>query len=380
MRLMNTVAHHAVTIRREDELGINHWPSDEYGYFGHHYFVGTPEPLRFFGSLDSPSRAVDYRIYQPRLMLDFMERGGNIEYRAVEAGDLEALSEQFDLLVVCTGKGSMGEVFGRKDEDSPFRQPQRVLCAGLFKGIAGQDQPAVTMHFVPGVGEMIEIPTLTFNGMATALVIENLPGGDMEIVARTRYEDDPQAFRELLLGKLRQYYPDCAQRIDEEEFDVANSALDILQGAVTPVVRHGHAVLGNGKLVVALGDVQATVDPVLGQGANMASHAAVILAEEIERQNVFDERFCELVEQRRSDRVLSATRWTNFMLQNLKEVSPGLVGFIQAISQDRSLSDKFTDNFNYPEQQWDCFASGPRTGAWIEANGSHIRGRVLEGV
>jgi styrene monooxygenase len=40
LRLLNTVAHHAVTIAREDDLGVNHWP--DAGYFGHYYFIGIP--------------------------------------------------------------------------------------------------------------------------------------------------------------------------------------------------------------------------------------------------------------------------------------------------------------------------------------------------
>jgi hypothetical protein len=60
LRLANTVAHHAVTVVREDDLGVNHWP--DAGYFGHCYFIGMPgAPIEFYGDLTSgPSRAVDY--------------------------------------------------------------------------------------------------------------------------------------------------------------------------------------------------------------------------------------------------------------------------------------------------------------------------------
>lgn len=44
-RLMNTVAHHHVTTEREDALGCNHWPSDEYGYYGHYHYIGTPDQI-----------------------------------------------------------------------------------------------------------------------------------------------------------------------------------------------------------------------------------------------------------------------------------------------------------------------------------------------
>ena len=362
MRLLNTVAHHSVTVQREEKLGVNHWPND--GYFGHYYYIGGPQPLRFYGDLKAPSRAVDYRIYQPTLMNDFLNQGGKLEYRTLDAADVPRLAAEFDLLVVCTGKGPLGQMYQHQAEMSPFDRPQRMLCAGLFKGIAESPIRAVTMSFSPGHGEMIEIPTISFGGMTTALVIENIPGGDMEIVAKQKYDDDPRAFMQMLLQKLRIHHPSVAERIDEKEFDLANSSLDILQGGVTPTVRTTHMSLGDGKMALALGDVHATVDPVLGQGANMASHAAWIVGEEIVRQDVFDERFCEHVNLRRQDRVLCATRWTNYMLTNLRLLPAELQQFIFNLYQHRELADEFTDNFNYPERQWDCFSSPQRMAAW----------------
>jgi 2-polyprenyl-6-methoxyphenol hydroxylase-like FAD-dependent oxidoreductase len=363
MRLLNTVAHHHVTIAREDMLGCNHWPDD--GYFGHYYYVGGPQPMRFFGKLEKPSRAVDYRIYQPRLMEDFVARGGIIEYRDITHDDVADLSNRFDMLVVCTGKGPFGRMFARDDARSPFDRPQRALCVGLFKGIRENPTRAVVMNFSPGAGEMIEIPTLTFSGMVTALVMENHIGGDLECLAKIKYEDDREAFLALMLEKLKTHYPDCYARIDLDQFDVAESGLDILQGGVTPTVRHSHIVLDNGKLAVALGDVQAVVDPVLGQGANMASHAAVILAEEIVKQDIFDTRFMEKVDLRRNDRVHSGMRWTNYILNALGTLSPDILQFIVAIAQNPALADEFTENFNFPEKQWDCFASSQRVQDWL---------------
>ncbi len=367
MRLLNTVAHHAVTLERETALGVNHWPGQKFGYHGHYYFIGVqPQPLEFYGDLHAPSRAIDYRIYQPRLMEDFLDRGGKIEYRDIKGDEVSSISELYDLTVVCTGKGPFGQMFTHEPTHSPFDRPQRALCVGLFKGVGERATRAVTMNFSPGGGEMIEIPTWTFNGLATALVIENIPGGDLEVLAKTKYEDDPKAFMKLLFAKLQKHYPTCAERIDEKEFDLANGPLDILQGGVTPTVRRSHVVLENGRVAIALGDVQAVVDPVLGQGANMASYAAWILGEEIVRQDVYDERFVEHVNMRRQDRVLGASRWTNFMLTNLKAMPVELQQFIGALWQNRALADEFTDNFNFPEKQWDCFASVDRMKAWVQ--------------
>lgn len=368
MRLLNTVAHHAVTCDRETALGVNHWPGEKWGYFGHYYYIGvSPQPLRFFGDLHAPSRAIDYRIYQPRLMEDFLARGGKIEYREIKSEDVSRISADFDVVVVCTGKGPFGQMFQHDATHCPFDRPQRALCVGLFKGIKENPIRAVRMSFAPGAGEMIEIPTWTFNGLSTALVMENHIGGDLEILSKVKYDENPRAFLGLLIEKLRKHYPDCADLIDEEEFDLANSSLDLLQGGVTPTVRKSHIMLEDGKLAIALGDVHSVVDPVLGQGANAASYAAVVLAEEIVKQDVYCERFIELVNNRRNDRVLGASRWTNFMLKGLKELPVELQQFIGAMSQNRALADAFTDNFNYPEKQWDVFASIPRMQSWLDA-------------
>ncbi len=371
MRLVHTVAHHAVTLEREAALGVDHWPGDAYGYFGHHYYIGTrPQPLRFRGALHAPSRAVDYRIYQPALMEDFMRRGGKMEFREILSNEVNALSMRFDLIVVCAGKGTFSRMFPLDPAHAQFDRPQRALCVGIFKGIAQRPQRAVTMYFSPGAGEMIEIPMTTFSGLQNALVIENIIGGDLEVLAKTKYESNPRAFIDLLLAKLRAHYPDCAERIDEREFDLANGPLDLLQGGVTPTVRKSFVRLESGKLAIALGDVHATVDPVLGQGANLASHAAWVLGEEIVAQDVYDERFVEHVDMRRQDRVMGGMRWTNFMMANLATMPQELRQFIGELSHHPELADVFTDNFNYPERQWDCFASPERMRSWCSAHRS----------
>jgi styrene monooxygenase len=370
MALLNTVAHHAVTVAREDDLGVNHWP--DAGYFGHYYFIGMPgAPIEFYGDLTSgPSRAVDYRIYLPTLMTDFQHRGGRIEYRAIGAADLTQLSAEYDLVVIGTGAGGLGQLFARDERSSPFSEPQRHLCVGLFKGIAGQDTRAVTFGISPGAGEMIEIPTVTFGGDATALLFENHPGSDLEVLAHTRYDDNPRAFLDLVLDKLRTHYPVTARRVNEHEFDLANGALDVLQGGVTPTVRHGHIKLANGATVLLLGDAHATVDPVLGQGANMASYAAHVLGQQIMSADVFDDDFFARVDARRADRVLGAARWTNFMLSALNTLPDAFTEFLGAVAQNRGLADKFTDNFNYPEKQWELFCNPDSAGPWIAENSS----------
>jgi 2-polyprenyl-6-methoxyphenol hydroxylase-like FAD-dependent oxidoreductase len=360
-RLLNTVVHHHCTRVRERALGINHWDTPDFGSFCHHHYVGGPQPLVFRGDFVQPSLAVDYRIYMPRLMEDYTARGGRLVIGSLQAADIERLAADHDLIVVAAGRGSFGDLFPRADEHSPFDRPQRMLCAGLFQGVTYPDPLGVTLSLSPGHGELIEIPIYSFVGRTTALLFENIPGGDLEVLAHTPYADDPHAFEQLVLDKLRQHHPTTYARVNPQEFGLARP-LDLLQGAVTPTVRRSTARLANGKFAIAIGDARAVVDPVVGQGANAASHSAWILGELILQQQPFDEQFCQRAEQQIWEVVEAVSAWTNFMLQ---PPAPHLIELIVAMAQNKAVADVFTDNFNYPERQWRILSTPDRTSAFL---------------
>ncbi len=360
-RLLNTVAHHHITLAREDYLGVNHWAAPELHYTHHDHFFNFPDPIRFRGDFTKPSRAVDYRIYLPALMADFAERGGNIEIAKIDSKDIAALADRFDLLVVSTGKTALGELFTYMPEHTPFSQPQRKLCVGLYTGVKQADPMGVTLSVSPGHGELIVIPTVTFDGIATALLMENIPGGDLEEMASLDYESDPKHFLQTLLDKLEKHHPSVFDRIDTTNFGLAQPQ-DLLQGSVVPTVRNTYVELDNGKCVIALGDVHTVVDPVMGQGANIASYSAFAVGEKIVQSDVLDSRFCEKVEWARQDRILGAARWTNLMLGPPSEAIGMLIG---NMAQNKALADEFTENFNYPEKQWDCISTPERIHTWI---------------
>lgn len=234
--------------------------------------------------------------------------------KAIDAPDLAPLARRFDLMVVASGRGSLASVFERVADRSPYDRPQRLLLAALFTGVRRTSPVGATLSVSPGHGELVDIPILTFGGMASALLFENIPGGDLEELARLRYDDNPKGFIKNVLTRLEQHHPHIFNRIDVGSFDLC-APNDILQGGVTPVLRRFTLDLGDGKFAVAAGDVHCTVDPLLGQGANIASHSAFVLAEEIVKDVALDARFCERVEWHRQDRVLGASRWTNIMLQ-----------------------------------------------------------------
>ncbi len=361
-RLLNTVAHHNTTLERENILGVNHWTEPEQHYYYHDHWLNVPEPVHFPGSFAKPSRAVDYRIYLPTLMQDFIERGGNIEYRAIGEDDIQPMVDRFDLLVVAVGKGPLGSMFEHDATESPFSQPQRRLCVGLYEGVAHEEVKNTTLSIAPGMGELLVIPTLSFGGMVTAVLFENVPGTELEATVTTKYDDDPAVFKQTILDALEKFHPGVYDRIDTSRFDLCQP-LDVLQGGVVPTVRNTSVAFDNGKFAVAVGDVHVTVDPVNGQGANIASYSAFKLAEEIIKAPVLDKRFIERADMARNDRCLGAARWTNLMMKPPSEEFQMLLG---AMSQNQELCNEFTENFNSPELQWDNLSSPARIRNWIE--------------
>ncbi len=366
-RMLNTVAHHNTTVQREQALGVDHWDLAEYGYFCHHHYIGGPQPLSFPGAFSAPSRAIDYRVYLPRLLADFTERGGDFRPgQQVSPEEIARLSELHDLVVVATGKGGTSAMFPVIEAKSPYRRPQRRLCAGLYHGIAPSEPKGVTMSIAPPHGELLEIPTFSASGHVTVLLFENVPGGDTEVLADAKYDEDPAAFEQLVLEKLRAHHPQVFERVEVTRFGLTRPE-DLLQGAVTPVLREDYAVLPNGRVVIALGDAHSVVDPVVGQGANSASYSAWELGMVIAEDPNFDERFAQKVAARRANRVRAISDWTNLMVALPPE--PHLLRLLGAMSQNPAVADEFTDNFNRPERQWDILATPERTSAFLARHG-----------
>jgi 2-polyprenyl-6-methoxyphenol hydroxylase-like FAD-dependent oxidoreductase len=379
-RLTNTVTHHHPTLERERVLGVHHWDAAEYGYGSHHHVVGRrllngralggPDPLVFRGDLTDASSAIDHRIYLPRLLADFAERGGRCEVRGVGAGDLESLGERHDLLVVASGRGALAGLFPLRPERSPYDRPQRRLSVALWHGVEPAEPKGVTLSIAPGVGELLELPMYSFSGHVTALLFEIMPGGGLEALWNLRYDDDPRAYERAGLAALAEHFPRTFERVDPASFAVTRPQ-DVLQGALIPHMRADYACLGNGTYALAAGDVHCVVDPMMGQGANSASYSAWAVGEAILEELGggglgFDELFCRRAARRRAEVVEATADWTNLMLG---PPPPHLLALLEAMSQHQGLADEFTHNFGHPDRQWAVLATPRRTARYLAAHG-----------
>jgi 2-polyprenyl-6-methoxyphenol hydroxylase-like FAD-dependent oxidoreductase len=361
-QLTNTVVHWPATLGRERVLRVYHWPAEEFGFHHLHKVIQAPQPIEIHNRAAAPARAIDYRLYLPRLMEDFAERGGKLEVGALDAKEIARIADRFHLVVVATPGNGFARLFARDAALSPYNRPQRYSLAGLFTGFRWSKMRGVTLSVVPGHGEAVAFPLLSRTGMVGALAISSRHADGLSMLRVLSCHPDRAGFRAALLRKLEQLHPAIYHQIDATRFDLQGPD-DLARAAITPIVRHSYTHLGDGKYAIALGDVHVTVDPILAQGANIGSYSAFTLADAIEEAGAFDLAFCQDVERCRGARVLGASRWTNAFLQPLDDVRMQLM---VAMSRDRRLAAEYFDNFNRPERQWERVGSAESIRAWLD--------------
>ena len=369
-RLSNIVVRNTHTRERERILGVNYWDSVAPDLIGLTFRIGGARPLTIAGDFEQPANIIDMRIYQAQLLEDFAARGGRVIVGALQTDDLIGLSTQHELLAVATGRGGMTTLFPRLPERSPYTKPQRVAVGGLFRGVTYPAPLVFDVFITPGTGEILALPLFSFEQDLTGIAFEMLPGSAFEPLKQLRYEDDPQGFDALVLDLVREYAPALYARIEPQAFGLTRP-LDLCHVAITPTVRRGYTRLPNGRLVVALGDTHVVNDPLTGQGANAASHAAWVLAEAIRSGGTFDEAFCQQVEQQIWTYTGPVTEACN---ARLRPPAPHAAQLLGVAAQHKAIANMYADNFHNPARFWEIVSSPERTAALIEQSESRGHG------
>jgi len=294
-------------------------------------------------------------------MEDFAARGGRLEVRSLDAKDIGGIAERFDLVVVAMPGNGFRDLFARDDANSPYDRPQRYALAGLYHGFRPVQARKVTMSIVPGYGEAITFPLLSRTGLVNALSIAARHPDELATLRALSNSVDRAGYCSALLRELERHHPSIYDLIDTARFDL-QAPKDLAQAAITPAVRRPYIDLGDGTYAVALGDVHVTVEPLTGQGANVGSYSAFVLADAIAEARAFDLAFCREMERGRSARILGAARWSNAFLQPPDEARMELM---VAMSRDEKLADEYYDNYNFPELQWQRIRSPETIHDWL---------------
>jgi Styrene monooxygenase A putative substrate binding domain len=363
-KLANTACHFGTTRQSDAALGVDFWREPRYAVKMIRVYLGLPQPVRFETVLSKSGYMIDHRVYQSRLLDEFVSRGGNVTYRAIEQTDLGKLGEAHEAVVVATGKGGLQNLFDRIEEHCPYSTPQRLLCSALYDGFNFQEMTGVKVHVAPGIGEMFEYPAATLNGKyKIVFFFFAIPGSPLQAVVDTKYDADPTRFHRTVLGAIEQFFPDAYARIDRAKFGVERPE-DVVQGGVTPSLRRAYARLPDGRFVLALGDVHSVNDPIMGQGANAAIRSADVLADLLSEDGLaVDEWFCTRYDRRTLDFNEAVQGWNNIMLRVPPEQH--ILKFLLTAAGNKAVADEFGSMFDQPLKAWRVLSSPGRTEAYL---------------
>ena len=364
-RLPNIVARNGCTRARERQLTVNHWDMPELDLVRLSMRLNGPREVTFSGCMREPAQSVDMRIYCARLLEDFSARGGRVVIETFQSAQLSDVASQHDLLVVASGRASLSSIFPRVVEQSPFMTPQRLIVYGMFSGIAPSEPGLLEVNVTPGSGEILIIPMQSYQPGMTGIGILIAAGGGFESLRHRRYEADSHGFVAAVLGVLRDHAPSAYERIDRQTFDVTRPE-DLGHAAITPTVRRGFIELSNGRYAVALGDAHVVIDPLTGQGANNASHAAAVLCEAIRTANGFDRPFCERVEREIASYVVPVSDACNARLMPPK---PHFRELLASASRYQDVADFYGEGYSHPDRFWEIASSPERTAAFLSELG-----------
>ncbi|MFD0883524.1 styrene monooxygenase/indole monooxygenase family protein [Streptosporangium algeriense] len=360
---LNFVTRFHSTREREKALGVTRWASEEFDNPSMHMHLEGPGGFSFRSRLPHPASSVDFRMYLAVLLEEYQARGGEVEFReTADRSDLADLARNHDLMVVAAGRGALTGTFTRDPARSPYGAARRRLAGGLFHGVRSPAPVGMTMHMVPGAGE-IHAPTYhTFGGQVTVVLVEAVPGGPFESVTDRDHRDDPDGFAKRILRLTGDHTPALRERIDEREFALVRP-VDMLQGAVVPTVRRGWTEVSDGRFALAIGDAWITNDPLTAQGANLGSAQAFLLAEALRTATgPYDQRFCRTVSERMWVDAQPVVDWTNMFIG---DPPPQVGALFAAAAADQRVADAFVENLDRPHEMWHSVRTPENTEEFI---------------
>ncbi|GAA0462392.1 styrene monooxygenase/indole monooxygenase family protein [Streptomyces sp. NPDC046215] len=368
-RVMSTQCLFPTALRHERELGLDFWAGQAPPIGGVGVSVAGPGPdgahrraVDWVGRLAHPAESVDQRLKTAGWLDTFAERGGRLVIHAATVSDLDFLAGRYDLALVASGKGELAALFGRDATRSPYTAPQRALAAAYVHGLAPRpehaDLTAVTCNFLPGVGELLVVPTLTLTGRADILCWEAIPGGPLDVFQGPM---SPGEHLTATLELMERFTPWEYARATEVELTDAHATFS---GCHTPTVRHPVGHLPSGGAVLGVADAVVADDPLTGQGANAAAKcAASYLASILDHgERPFDIGWMQETFDRHWSTARHATAWSNAMLAPPPAHVLDLLG---AAGRLQPVADRLAGGFDDPADFDSYFYDAARTAAYV---------------
>jgi hypothetical protein len=268
-------------------------------------------------------------------------------------------------MVVAAGRGSLANLFPRLPQHSPHSGPQRLIVAGMYRGVAYPQPVGFDLTVTRGHGEILSLPLFSFEPGLTGILFETVRGGAFDALRDMRYEDDPGRFNATVLGLLREHAPAVYARVDLDAFALTRP-FDLCRVAITPTVRRGYIQLPSGIFAMAIGDAHTVIDPLIGQGANTASHSAWVLGEAIRDSDRYDEAFCRRVEEQICAYAIPVFQYSN---ARLRPPEPHAAELLFAAAHNQAIADAFVNGVHHPDRLSKIFSSPEHTAAFLRQFG-----------
>ncbi|WP_123041433.1 styrene monooxygenase/indole monooxygenase family protein [Cohnella candidum] len=352
-RIPSTQVHFHPVLEREQRYGMPDY-GEAYGIDAIELLMGGQK--MFKGRAARQSVTLDQRIYLSALLEGLPGKGVQVRKARLSPNDLPRLAEEFDLIVDASGKiGPLGPFPVNRGISNAPSFPQRVCTAGLFHGIEPDEGHKMSYHILPGLGEMFELTTVTEHGPARSLLLEAVPGSELD---RIKGDKGPITFIQEMKELLKAFFPSIYERVDEERFRLVDDQA-YTRLAIQPRFHLPYTSV-NGTLVLGCGDSVALNDPITGQGANLASFCAEALFDTLKEfadreWNVFlAERYWDRIR----EMVVKVSEWTNAMMG---PPSDSFADLLVRASQSQETADELVNLFLNPIQAHEAFFGISRT-------------------
>ncbi|MGL3805224.1 flavin reductase [Paeniglutamicibacter sp. R2-26] len=355
------------SLRVQQPLDIPGANTADMGITGVHMNIAGGEgrkAIDWQGSLERPALSVDQRVKCAHWIETFIGRGGDFRIEKLSVRRLEELAGLFELVVVGTGKGELGQVFATDRAKSPFDRPQRAVAVTYVVPAQGGgedgDESRIRMNIVPGVGEFFTFPGLGTEGPCQMMVFEGVPGGPMDCWDAVNTAQEHLA---VSLDILREHFPHEHRRFAGSELSDPGA---VLRGRITPVVRSAVGVLPGGRVVMGMGDAIMLNDPLTGQGSNNATLAADHYARAIDARGDADfdsEWMLRTFDEFWRGWGQFSTVWTNSMLRERKSWQ---LEVLAAAEEHQSLAGALANGFDDPRTLFPWWFEADEAAAFME--------------
>jgi Styrene monooxygenase A putative substrate binding domain len=351
---------------RERDVKLNLWDGAATEITGIGFNL-SPAPgvsaFSFSGAWARPGNSVDQRLKMSTWIELFEQRGGRVIYHSVMTSDLAGLAPMYDLTVIAAGKGEIVEMFETDKRKTHYTKPMRHLAAIYLDGIAvpeGVPHPRMRVNLRPGGGEVFYMPAYGLTGACDVILVEAFPGGPLDI-----FTDRPSPTEHLrrLKALLLEHFPWEGQLYGNAEPTDARASL---VGAFPMTIRHPYVEVAPGSYVFGIADVVALNDPVSGQGANNAAHAAgMYLKAILDRGNApFTTEWMQQTFDTYWAHAQNSIMLTEMMLEPLPLHAQQVLG---AASQYQEIADKFAEAFPNPATIHDFLTDPAKAAAYVES-------------